>query len=161
MKFASIVSLRTLVSGTAIGLAALLSVTVASTSAVADGHEMAANIANAADQLEWAPLGDRGAQISLLWGDPTGDDYAAFIKIPPGFTPGPHSHTGDYHGINLQGTWVHIIGDDDVRSLPPGSYVMQSGGGLHNDACAGPDECILFIHQHTPRDFIPAAAAGN
>ena len=156
MKYASIVSLRTLVSGTAIGLAALLSVTVASTSAIADSHEMATNTAIASDQMEWAPLGDRGAQISVLWGDPAGDDFGIFIKIPPGFTPGPHSHTGDYHGISVSGSWVHVFGSDDVRALPQGSYVKQLGGGLHNDACAGTEDCILFIHQHTPQDFIPA-----
>ncbi len=156
MKYNPIVSLRALVSGSVIGLVAILSVTAVTTSAIADSHEMATNTATAADQLEWAPLGERGAQISLLWGDPTSDDYAAFIKIPPGFTPGPHHHTGDYHGINVAGNWVHIFGTDDVRALPQGSYVMQPGGEQHNDACAGPEDCVLFIHQHTPQDFIPA-----
>ena len=61
----------------------------------------------------------------VLWGDPKSGEYAVLLKLPPGFTPGPHSHTGAYHGVNLQGTWTHIFGDDDVRSLPPSSYVMQ------------------------------------
>ena len=157
MKVYPIVNLRELISGAAMGLAAILAVTAGSTPAIADGP----GIAIPADQLDWAPFGDGPAQIVVLWGDPTSDDYAMLLKLPPGFTPGPHSHTGDYHGINLQGTWVHIIGDNDVRSLPPGSYVMQAGGGLHNDACAGPDECIIFIHQHTPRDFIPSQGTGD
>ncbi len=157
MKVASIVSLRTLVSGSVIGLAAILSVTAVSTSASADSHE----VAMASDQLAWAPFGEGPVQIVVLWGDPASDEWAALLKLPAGFTPGPHSHTADYHGINTQGTWVHIFGDSDVRSLPQGSYVMQPGGGLHNDACAGPDDCIIFIHQHAPLDFIPSGGTGE
>ncbi len=151
MKYSPTFSFRALVSVAAIGLAAILSVTAVSTSASADSHE----VAMASAQLAWAPLGEGPVQMAVLWGDPTGDDWAALLKLPAGFTPGPHSHTGAYHGINTQGTWVHIFGDSDVRSLPQGSYVMQPAGGLHNDACAGPDDCIIFLHQHAPMDFIP------
>jgi hypothetical protein len=27
--------------------------------------------------------------------------------------------------------------------------------GMHSDGCAGPEDCILFIHQHVKGDFIP------
>jgi len=91
----------------------------------------------------------------VLWGDPKGNDYAVLLRLPPGFTPGPHGHTAAYHGVSIQGTWTHVFGDDDIRSLPPASYVMQPGGAEHNDAYAGPEDCILFIHQHGAQDFIP------
>ena len=38
-------------------------------------------------------------------------------------------------------------------------YVMQPAKGLHNDACAGPEECILFIRMTGPFDFIPPDGA--
>ncbi len=115
----------------------------------------------AVDKLNWVPFGDTPAQLAVLWGDLESDEYAMFLKLPPGFTPGPHSHTATYHGVTVQGVWTHIFGDDDVRSLPTGSYAMQPGKELHNDACAGPDECILFIHQHEAFDFIAPESTGN
>ena len=147
----SIVGLRALAIGTVVGLASIMSITAISTPAHADEKE----VAIAADKLNWALWGKGPAQIVVLWGDPKSGEYAALLKLPPGFTPGPHGHTAAYHGVNLKGTWTHIFGSDDVRSLPPGSYVRQPGKAEHNDACAGPEECIIFVHQHGPSDFIP------
>ncbi len=151
MKHKNTTGLRALAIGTVTSIFAIMSVVAVPTSANAAGK----NVAVAADKLNWAPWGKGPAQIVVLWGDPKSGEYAALLKLPPGFTPGPHAHSEAYHGVNLQGTWVHIFGNDDVRSLPAGSYVMQPGKAFHNDACAGPDECILFIHQHGPSDFIP------
>ncbi|MCZ6844621.1 MAG: cupin domain-containing protein [Alphaproteobacteria bacterium] len=151
MNHRFIFGLRGIVFGAVISAFAITAVTAISTSAKAGEND----IAVPADKLNWALFGEGPAQMAVLWGDPASDEYAVLLKLPPGFTPGPHSHTFAYHGVNLQGTWTHIFGNDDVRSVPAGSYVMQAGGELHNDACAGPDECILFIHQHGPQDFIP------
>ena len=151
MKLKPIFRLRELVFGTVISLLAITSVTAISTSVNAGENDIAVHT----DKLKWVPFGNSPAQMVVLWGDPASGEYGLLLKLPPGFTPGPHSHTGAYHAVNLQGTWTHIFGDDDVRSLPPSSYVMQPGGELHNDACAGPEECIIFVHQHAPQDFIP------
>ena len=151
MKHKVIFGLREIVFGALIGAFAFASVAAISTSAKAGENDIAVSAGN----LKWVPFGETSAQLAVLWGDPASGEYAVLLKLPPGFTPGPHSHTFAYHGVNLQGTWTHIFGNDDVRSLPAGSYVMQPGKELHNDACAGPDECIIFIHQHGPQDFIP------
>ena len=44
--------------------------------------------------------------------------------------------------------------DPVEKRLPPGFYVFQPGGQFHNDGCAGPDDCVLFIHQHTAGDLL-------
>ena len=157
MKHKFITGLRAVSIGAVIGISTTVSVTAISTSAIAGGD----NVAVAADKLNWALWGKGPAQIVVLWGDPKSGEFGALLKLPPGFTPGLHAHTESYHGINLKGTWVHILGNGDVKSLPPGSYVKQPGKGFHNDACAGPDECIIFIHQHGPSDFIPPKDAGQ
>ena len=83
-----------------------------------------------------------------------------FLKLPAGSEGGLHAHTGDYHGINVQGTWVRTIEGDPVeKELPPGSYVFQPGGQFHNDRCAGPEDCVLFIHQNTMGDLLTPPAA--
>ncbi len=157
MKHKYIINLRKIAFAIVIGVFAITSGAALSTSANADGHE----IGVPADKLNWVPFGGGPAQMAVLWENKNGGEYAMLLKLPPGWTPGPHSHSADYHGVSLQGTWVHIFGDDDVRSLQPGSYVMQPGEELHNELCAGPEECIIFVHQHGPSDFIPPKSAGK
>ncbi len=156
LKHKSIIGLRELVFGTLISVLAISAFTALSTSA----HAGEKDIAVTADKLNWEPFGDT-AQLAMLWGNIEGGEYAMLVKFPPGWKAGPHSHSADYHAVILQGNMVHIFGDDDVRPLPPGSYFMQSKEELHNDVCAGPDECIAFLHQHAPFDFIPKEVAAN
>ncbi len=110
----------------------------------------------AADEMQWtenrpgSPL-----KVVVLWGDRTKGEYAMLLKFPPGFVAPIHAHTGDYHGINLTGTWRHSFDGGEERDLQPGSYVYQPGMGMHGDACVGPEECVLLIHQHVKGDFIP------
>ncbi len=110
-----------------------------------------------AGELVFKPIApDSPVGVAEIWGDRTQGEHGMLIKIPVGFEAGLHSHTGDYHGINLQGTWIHTMADGTTKELPPGSYVMQPGTQNHNDVCKGPGDCILFIHQYVKGDFIPA-----
>ena len=116
----------------------------------------------ASTELQWeayapgAPL-----QVAKLWGDRAkGGDYGMLLKLPAGFEAGMHSHTGDYHGVSVQGTWIHTNDGQTspAKEMAPGSYVFQPGKQFHNDVCKGKTECILFVHQHAKGDFIPAKA---
>ena len=109
-----------------------------------------------ADAMEWKEL-NPGSPVKMapLWGDRSMGEYAMLIKIPAGFVAPIHAHTGDYYGMNLTGTWRHSFDGGEQKDMPPGSYVFQPGMGWHGDACIGPDDCILFIHQHVKGDFIP------
>jgi hypothetical protein len=117
----------------------------------------------AASEIKWEPYATGvPLQVAKLWGDRAkGGEYAMLLKMPAGFEAGMHAHTGDYHGVNVQGTWVHTVEGDTSppKELPPGSYVFQPGKQMHNDVCKGKTECILFLHQHTKGDFIPAKTA--
>jgi quercetin dioxygenase-like cupin family protein len=109
------------------------------------------------EQLVFEPAGPGSpVGVAKLWGDRSQGEYGALFKIPAGFEAGLHAHSADYHAINVQGTWVHTMGDGTTKELPVGSYVMQPGGENHNDVCKGPGDCILFIHQKTKGDYIPA-----
>ena len=105
------------------------------------------------DELVWVK-GGPGLEFALLWGDWTKDDYGMIVKIKAGHAAPRHSHTSNYHGVTIQGKWVHTYGDNDDRALAPGSYAFQSGGEDHGDRCEGPQDCLILIHQHGPRDFI-------
>ncbi len=110
----------------------------------------------AADKMEWQSMGpDSPLKVLVLWGDPSKGEHGRLLKLPAGFVAPTHAHTGDYHGINLTGTWRHGFDEEASQDLPPGSYVFQPGKAMHNDACVGPEDCIIFLSQKVKGDFIP------
>jgi quercetin dioxygenase-like cupin family protein len=110
-----------------------------------------------ASAMKWAPYAPGNPlQVATLWGDRTKGDYGMLLKMPAGFEAGRHSHTGDYHGLAIQGTWVHTNEGGKPVDLAPGSYVLQPGKQVHNDSCKGSTDCIILVHQHAAGDFIPA-----
>ena len=113
------------------------------------------HLSRSIDELVWVK-GGPGLHFALLWGDWTKDDYGMVVKIEAGHAAPRHSHTFDYHGVTIQGNWVHTFGENDDRILTPGSYAFQSGKEDHGDRCEGPEDCLILIHQHGARDFIPA-----
>ena len=108
------------------------------------------------DESAWKEIRP-GSPVSVmpLWGDSSKGEHGRLLKLPAGFVAPDHAHTGDYHGINLTGTWRHSFDGGEERELPPGSYVFQPGMAMHGDACVGPEDCVLFLHQHEKADFVP------
>jgi anti-sigma factor ChrR (cupin superfamily) len=128
-------------------MAAVFGLVLANT-AIAQQH-----LSRSMDDLDWVE-GGPGLHFALLWGDWTKDDYAMIVKIEAGHAAPKHSHTSDYHGVTIQGNWVHTYGENDDRTLTQGAYAFQSGKEDHGDRCEGPEDCLILIHQHGPRDFI-------
>jgi hypothetical protein len=96
-------------------------------------------------------------QLTLLWGDRDRDaTFGQLVRMPPGFDSGLHAHSGDYHGVLVSGTWVHVDAEGkgaDTR-LGPGSYVRQAGGEMHIDRCVSAEPCVLFTFQYARADVI-------
>lgn len=105
------------------------------------------------DDLKWEE-GAPGIYFAPLWGDWNKGPYGMVVKIEAGKAAPFHSHTHDYDGVTIQGTWVHTFGKNDERKLKPGSYTKQTGKEDHGDRCEGTVDCLILIHQHGPRDFI-------
>lgn len=121
----------------------------------ANAQDMAGKMIPHGD-LEWAPMApDSPIMAVTLWGDPSTGPYGALLKLPAGFEVPMHAHTGDYNGINLQGTWRRQVEGGEWVELPARSYVFQPGKAMHADTCLGSDECIIFVTQEVGRDFIP------
>ena len=107
-------------------------------------------------EVEWSLIEGTPVSVAVLRGDPSTGANVRLIKLPAGFVAPNHAHTGDYHGVNLTGTWKHtFIETGEVRELPPSSYVFQPGGEMHGDACVGPEDCVLMLQQSVAADFIP------
>jgi hypothetical protein len=87
-----------------------------------------------------------GAQIAVLWGDPSSGPSAMLIKSEKGPFP-LHSHSSDYHLVVLRGTvkhWEEGHTEDQAQPLAPGSYWFQPGNKVHGDSCLA-DECVVQI----------------
>lgn len=110
-----------------------------------------------ADAITFVPQAPGSAvQVAKLWGNRDTGPYAMLLKFPGGYAGRDHSHTADYNGITIKGIWIHTVGNEK-KELPVGSYVRQVGKEIHSDACKGPEECIVLVHQDGRGDYIPAA----
>ena len=110
---------------------------------------------SALDEVEWIPRANSPVETAVLAGDPATGPHIRLVKLPAGFVVPDHAHTGDYHGVNLTGTWKHtFLETGESRELPPGSFVFQPGGEMHGDACIGPEDCIIMLSQSVAADFI-------
>ena len=109
------------------------------------------------DSIEWQEIRPGSSvSVAVLWGDPSAGANIRLIKLPAGHVAPNHAHTGDYHGVNLAGTWRHtFLETGDEQALPPGSYVYQPGTEMHGNACDGDEDCVLFIQMNEAADFIP------
>lgn len=110
------------------------------------------------ETMRWTPQApDLPQTVVELWGDRAADGgYGELVRLPPGFDSRLHAHSGDFHGVLVAGTWLHIEEDGTGADTPlkPGSYVMQPGGGMHIDRCTADAECILFLFQNKRADVI-------
>jgi hypothetical protein len=112
----------------------------------------------AAEQLEYFPQAPNLPQtLTVLWGSREKDGgYGQLIRLPGGFDSGLHAHSGLYHGVLVSGTWIHVEenGAGSETELPPGSYVLQPGQGMHIDRCKAGSECLLFTFQEQKADIL-------
>jgi beta-alanine degradation protein BauB len=90
------------------------------------------------------------------YGDPTLGAHGTFLKMPGGFVSPAHTHSSDYWAVVISGIAANgPPGSTDVP-LPVGSYWYQKGGEVHVTKCLTPNECLFFISQQAPFDFIPS-----
>lgn len=102
----------------------------------------------------------RGPQIAMVFGDMQKKAPVGFLfKVPPGFRPGPHTHTQDYYSIVLEGT-VHDFapGADEGPPIGPGGFWYQGGKALHDNHCASTTPCVIFIYSPSGYDYVPGKA---
>ena len=89
-----------------------------------------------------------------VYGNLSKGPHGTFIRMPAGFVSHTHTHTGDYWGIVISGVGANgLPGSADVQ-LPAGSYWYQKGGEAHVTKCLSGSECLFFISQDTPFDYV-------
>jgi len=121
-----------------------------STNALAESHGHG-DTHVALDAVAWEDAPLPGVQLALVWGDDaTGARW--LIKMDPGVALPMHTHTHDYWGLSISGTWVHIEADGTEVATGPGDYALVRGGEVHADRCDGDVPCIGLLDFAGPRD---------
>lgn len=101
--------------------------------------------------VDWVDAPLPGVQLAHVWGDDaTGARW--LIRMEPGVALPMHTHTHDYWGLSIQGTWVHIEADGTEVATGAGDYSRVQGGAVHADRCDGDIPCIGLLDFAGPRD---------
>ncbi len=120
------------------------------TAAFAENHGHAETHV-ALENVEWVDAPLPGVQIALAWGDDA-TGAAWLFKMEPGVALPMHTHTHDYWGLTIQGTWVHIESDGTEVATGSGDYSLVRGGVAHGDRCDSDIPCIGLLDFTGPRD---------
>ena len=137
-------------------LTTLLLVSAASISAIAaDDH-----IAVSADQLKWGPAPPafpKGAQISVLAGDPTKEGlYVIRLKLPAGYKVPPHTHPNDENVTVITGTFNigtgSTLDEKNGKALKAGGFVHMPKGMQHFAWFT--EETTIQLHGMGPQGII-------
>jgi len=113
-------------------------------------------VASAASELKWTDNpAMKGAQQSVLWGDPAKGAYGSFKKIPAGTALGMHTHAHDQKAILISGTLEFNFEGEAKKELGAGSYVSIPGGAPHDATCKAGADCVYFEESVGAADFKP------
>lgn len=110
-------------------------------------------------KIQFGPTGVKDGKTGELLAGPVYGNlgkgpHGTFIRMPAGFVSPVHNHTGAYWGIVISGVAANgLPGAADVE-LPAGSYWYQKGGEAHVTKCLAGHECLFFISQDTPFDYV-------
>lgn len=146
---------------------ALLAVGAGSASAQSSGPMRAqahnaptTNVALPSTDLRFVETGinDRHGHGPILaaaaYGDMTRGEHGTYIRMPAGFDGAVHIHTHDFWVAVVSGVAVNsAVGGIDVP-LPQGSFWFQPGGRPHYTKCLSQVECVFFVNQNGPFDYI-------
>lgn len=107
-----------------------------------------------ADALEWVT--PNRIPFSYVWGDAKRGAHGEFVRFPAGFVSPVHHHSNAYHGVVIDGVLMNPMGRaESATRLPAGSYYFVPGGAVHTTRCVSEQDCLIYLHQDGPFDFVP------
>ncbi len=99
----------------------------------------------------------KGPQISVVFGDMKKKGPIGFIlKAPPGFKPGPHTHSSDDYAVIIKGALHNFAANgDEGTAIGPGGTWHQPGKMPHDNHCSSAEPCLAFVYMPNGFDFKP------
>jgi hypothetical protein len=148
---------------TAFAIGATVAAVAVPSTAHADGKTKTPSGPIAADTLTWTPLipdlGDKGPQFQVVFGDlkKKKSPVGILLKVPAGFTPGPHTHSSDYTGVVIYGELLDTepgkLGSGE--KLTAGRRWSEAANHPHDNQCTTAGECLEYVYFPKGFDFKP------
>lgn len=113
------------------------------------GGGEAATIVAAAAEAEFVPVPGfpRGADFSVLKGDPMTGAFEMYFRLQPGVGVPMHFHTSAERSVGVQGTITMSFPDGSTHDIVPGSYMFIPWKAHHAATCpADGPECIAYFY---------------
>ena len=109
-----------------------------------------------ASDVAWANS-DLGVKLFGVFGDSSKGPHITYVKFKAGQATPPHTHTGSYTGVILEGTGRHYLpGRPETKmDLPIGSTWFMPANVEHVSECMPGSECIFVVYQQGHFDFHP------
>ncbi|MEP1934765.1 MAG: hypothetical protein ABJN75_00595 [Hoeflea sp.] len=114
-------------------------------------------------QLNWE-VTPEGVGFAALEGNRFEESYMAMVRLPGGLVSPIHVKSAAMHGIIVSGQMVHVAANEDGSSetiLEAGDYYEIPAGLAHLSKCVSKTDCVTFLYQDGPFDFLPVAGAGQ
>ncbi len=114
-----------------------------------EGFEMPSVITAAGTEVVYVPVPGfpRGADFSIINGDPATGAFDMFFRLQPGVTVPMHFHTSAERTVGVQGTITMTYDDGSTTDITPGSYMFIPWQMPHAASCPeGERPCIAYFY---------------
>ncbi|WP_298982148.1 cupin domain-containing protein [uncultured Roseibium sp.] len=99
-----------------------------------------------------------GVAFAALKGNRFSESYMAMVRLPAGLVSPVHTKSSAMFGLIVSGEMVHQsedgVGGKEVV-LKPGDYYEIPAHLPHLSKCVSEAECVTFLYQDGPFDFVP------
>ncbi|ASP32515.1 cupin domain-containing protein [Labrenzia sp. VG12] len=105
-----------------------------------------------------------GVAFAALKGNRFEESYMAMVRLPAGLVSPVHVKTAGMYGLVVSGEMVHMPSSQDTalaKVLKAGDYYEIPAGLPHLSKCVSKKDCVTFLYQDGPFDFLPVAEAGQ
>lgn len=108
-------------------------------------------------ELAWQTSGE-GVAFAPLKGNRFEESYMAMVRLPAGLVSPVHVKSAGMYGLVVAGEMVHMA-DDPIggaeKVLKSGDYYEIPAGLAHLSKCVSEIDCVTFLYQDGPFDFVP------
>lgn len=105
--------------------------------------------------LKWGPCPDfmpEGCAITVVHGDPAGDEADVFFRVPARAAIPLHWHSAAERMVLVAGRLTVRYDGQRPVTLTPGTYAYGPARLAHSATCEGAQPCVLFIAFDGPVD---------
>lgn len=105
--------------------------------------------------LEWGACPGfmpEGCAITVVHGDPAGDDADVFFRVPANAEIPLHWHSAAERMVLVAGRLTVRYDGQAPATLAPGTYAYGPARLAHSATCEGAQPCVLFIAFDGPVD---------